>query len=354
MNTESRILKEDLEIINLSHYIEWSKLQNKTVLITGGTGLIGSTVIKALLYVNEVRKLNVCVLALVRSAEKAKRLFGNETDALRFIVGSVEELPTIVEPIDYIIHGASPTASLFFVNHPVETIQIATVGTMSLLQLAHEKKVDSFVYLSSMEVYGAPQEDALIPELQGCTLDSMTVRSCYPIAKRLCENLCASYAQEYGVPAKVVRLAQTFGPGVERDDKRVFAEFARNVMNKTNIVLQTAGTSKREYLYTADAVTAILTVLLHGKTGEAYNAGNPTTYCSISEMAQLVAEEITGKMINVRVAEDTKSGERKFPPAHHLHLDVSKLTNIGWQPTRGLKEMYERMITEMEKNKKIT
>lgn len=348
MNIDSRIFKEDLEMINLSHDIDWSKLQNKTVLITGGTGLIGSTVIKALLYVNEVRKLNVCVLALVRSAEKAKRLFGNETDALRFIVGSVEELPTIVEPIDYIIHGASPTASLFFVNHPVETIQIATVGTMRLLQLAHEKNLDSFVYLSSMEVYGAPQEDTLIPESQGCTLDSMAVRSCYPIAKRLCENLCASYAQEYRVPARVVRLAQTFGPGVERDDKRVFAEFARNAMNKTNIALQTAGTSKREYLYTADAVTAILTVLLHGKPGEAYNAGNPTTYCSISEMAQLVAEQIAGKMINVHVAEDTKSGEHKFPPAHHLHLDVSKLKNIGWQPTRGLKEMYERMIAEME------
>lgn len=348
MNIDSRIFKEDLEMINLSHYIDWSKLQNKTVLITGGTGLIGSTVIKALLYVNEVRKLNVCVLALVRSAEKAKRLFGNETDALRFIVGSVEELPTIVEPIDYIIHGASPTASLFFVNHPVETIQIATMGTMRLLMLAHTKKVGGFVYLSSMEVYGAPKEDTLIPELQGCTLDSMSVRSCYPIAKRLCETLCASYVQEYRVPAKVVRLAQTFGPGVARNDKRVFAEFARNAMNKTDIVLQTAGTSKREYLYTADSVTAILTVLLHGASGEAYNAGNPETYCSIREMAQLVAEQIAGKMINVHVAEDTKSGEHKFPPAHHLHLDVSKLTNIGWQPTRGLKEMYKRMIAEME------
>lgn len=348
MNTDSRILKEDLEIINSSNYINWNKLQNKTILITGSTGLIGSTIIKALLYVNEIRKLNLCILALVRSIEKAERLLGKENNTLRFILGSVEKLPKIGEPIDYIIHGASPTASLFFVNHPVETIQIATIGTMSLLQLAHEKKVDSFVYLSSMEVYGAPQEDTLIPESQGCTLDSMAVRSCYPIAKRLCEALCASYVQEYGVPAKVVRLAQTFGPGIARDDKRVFAEFAHNAMNKTDIVLQTAGTSKREYLYTADSVTAILTVLLHGASGEAYNAGNPETYCSIREMAQLVAEQIAGKMINVHVAEDTKSGEHKFPPAHHLHLDVSKLTNIGWQPTRGLKEMYKRMIAEME------
>ena len=348
MNTDSRILKEDLEIINSSNYINWNKLQNKTILITGSTGLIGSTIIKALLYVNEIRKLNLCILALVRSIEKAERLLGKENNTLRFILGSVEKLPKIGEPIDYIIHGASPTASLFFVNHPVETIQIATIGTMSLLQLAHEKKVDSFVYLSSMEVYGAPQEDALIPESQGCTLDSMAVRSCYPIAKRLCENLCASYAQEYRVPAKVVRLAQTFGPGVERDDKRVFAEFARNAMNKTNIVLQTAGTSKREYLYTADAVTAILTVLLHGKTGEAYNAGNPATYCSISEMAQLVAEQILANQISVYHEDSLNQSNTQYSPPHHFYLEVSKLKNIGWQPTRGLKEMYERMITEME------
>lgn len=348
MNTDSRILKEDLEIINSSNYINWNKLQNKTILITGSTGLIGSTIIKALLYVNEIRKLNLCILALVRSIEKAERLLGKENNTLRFILGSVEKLPKIGEPIDYIIHGASPTASLFFVNHPVETIQIATIGTMSLLQLAHEKKVDSFVYLSSMEVYGAPQEDTLIPESQGCTLDSMAVRSCYPIAKRLCENLCASYAQEYGVPAKVVRLAQTFGPGVERDDKRVFAEFARNAINKTNIVLQTAGTSKREYLYTADAVTAILTVLLHGKTGEAYNAGNPETYCSISEMAQLVAEQIAENQVSVCYEDSLNQSNTQFSPTHHFYLDVSKLKNIGWQPTRGLKEMYERMIAEME------
>ena len=348
MNIDSRILKEDLEIINSSSYIGWNKLQNKTLLITGSTGLIGSTIIKALLYVNEIRKLNLCILALVRSIEKAERLLGKENNTLRFILGSVEKLPKIGEPIDYIIHGASPTASLFFVNNPVETIQIATVGTMSLLQLAHEKKVDSFVYLSSMEVYGAPQEDTLIPESQGCTLDSMAVRSCYPIAKRLCENLCASYAQEYGVPARVVRLAQTFGPGVERDDKRVFAEFARNAMNKTNIVLQTAGTSKREYLYTADAVTAILTVLLHGKPGEAYNAGNPTTYWSISEMAQLVAEQIAENQISVCHEDSLNQSNTQYSPPHHFYLDVSKLKNIGWQPTRGLKEMYERMIAEME------
>lgn len=169
------------------------------------------------------------------------------------------------------------------------------------MELAKKNQVEGVLYLSRVEVYGAPLTDELIPETQGCTLDSMTVRSCYPVAKRLCENLCASYASEYGGLGKVIRLAQTFGPGVGMNDGRVFAEFARNAMHKSDIELQTAGTSKRMYLYTADAVTAILTVLLSGKTGEAYNAANPKTYCSIVEMAQMVAHGIAHDSIKVHV-----------------------------------------------------
>lgn len=348
MSVNKDVLQEDLAAISQADYIPWNQLQGKSVLVTGGTGLIGSTVIKALCYANTAKKLHLKIFALVRSVEKAERMLGAENEVLHFVQGSVEKLPAINEPVDYIIHGASPTASLFFVEHPVETIQIAVQGTSNLLKLAKEKAVKSFVYLSSMEVYGAPQADTLIPESQGCTLDSMVVRSCYPIAKRLCENLCVSYMQEYHVPAKAIRLAQTFGSGVLKDDKRVFSEFARDAMDGKDIVLQTSGTSKREYLYTADAVTAILTVLLKGQNGEAYNAGNPETYCSIVEMAQLVAEQITGNKIQVQLPKFTKNNNFKFSPPHHLHLDVNKLKKLGWKQTRGLKEMYLRMMAGMK------
>lgn len=350
MGAKRNVLQEDLAAVSQADYIPWNQLQGQNVLVTGGTGLIGSTVIKALCYANTAKKLHLRIFALVRNLEKAERMLGHENEVLHFVQGSVEKLPEINKAVDYIIHGASPTASLFFVEHPVETIQIAVQGTSNLLKLAKEKAVKSFIYLSSMEVYGAPQADTLIPETQGCTLDSMVVRSCYPIAKRLCENLCASYAQEYDVPAKVIRLAQTFGPGVLKDDKRVFAEFARDAMDGKNIVLQTSGTSKREYLYTADAVTAILTVLLKGQDGQAYNAGNPETYCSIVEMAQLVAEQITHNNIEVQLPNNTKEKDIniKFPPAHHLHLEVGKLKGLGWKPIRGLKEMYDRMIAVIE------
>ena len=131
------------------------------------------------------------------------------------------------------------------------------------------------------------------------------------------------------------------------NDGRVFAEFARDAINKSDIELQTAGTSKRMYLYTADAVTAILTVLLSGKSGEAYNAANPGTYCSIVEMAQLVAHEIAHDSIKVHVPTIKLDADSKFPPPHHLNLDTSKIYKLGWRPSIGLKEMYLRMIASM-------
>lgn len=346
MWTENEIFKEDLEYITGVNFIDWYKLDNKTVFVTGATGLIGYTFVSALLYRNLVYNSNIKVIALVRNITKAREKFAEQLKQkanIEFVVGNVENIPSINENIDYIVHGANPTASNYFVEKPVETINTAVFGTMNVLQLAKEKNAEGMVYLSSMEVYGAPHTDDLIPETQGTTVDTMSVRSCYPEAKRLCEALCASYADEYKVPAKVIRLAQTFGPGVPENDNRVFAEFIRCAKNKQDIVLQTAGTSKRCYLYTADAVAAILAILLKGETGEAYNAANKETYCSIMEMAQLVAREIANDEIKVVIKENNNS-KRKFPLPHKLNLDVSKLEKIGWSAEKGLREMYIRIL----------
>lgn len=342
---ENEIFKEDLEYITSVNFIDWHKLDNKTVFVTGATGLIGYTFVSALLYKNLIYNSNIKVIALVRNITKAREKFAEQLKQnanIEFVVGDVENVPAINEDIDYIVHGANPTASSYFVEKPVETINTAVFGTMNILQLAKEKNVEGMVYLSSMEVYGAPHTDNLIPETQGTTVDTMSVRSCYPEAKRLCEALCASYADEYKVPAKVIRLAQTFGPGVPENDNRVFAEFIRCAKNKQDIVLQTAGTSKRCYLYTADAATAVLAILLNGEAGEAYNAANKETYCSILEMAELVAHEIANDEIKVVIKENIDIN-RGFSPTHKLNLETIKLKNLNWEATFNLLDMYKRM-----------
>ena len=344
----NRVIEEDANTIINSSYIKWEKLRNSCILVTGATGLIGSMIVFGLLAANKKFELNLTIIAFVRDKNRAFELFGktNEKSGLKYIVGSMESTIDIEEPIDYIIHGAGSTDNTYFVSNPVETIETSIKGSYNLLKIAWKQHIKKFVYLSTMEVYGAPAEGKLVDELYPSNLDTMSVRSSYPEAKRLVECLCASFCQEYHVPVNVVRLTQTFGPGVKGSDKRVFAEFGRCVIEKQDIVLRTNGESGRCYLYTGDAVTAILTVLLHGENGKAYNAANQETFCSIYEMAQMVAHEVAKDLIKVTISID-KEQSKKFSPKHHINLDCTRLLGLGWNPVYVLKEMYLRMIEVM-------
>ncbi len=205
------------------------------------------------------------------------------------------------------------------------------------------------VYASSMEAYGdgnaEPGLDNLLNESQVGYVDPLRVRSCYPEGKRMAEQYCCAYAAEYGVPAMVVRLAQTFGPGIPKSDGRLFAMCARNALAGEDIVLKTTGASTRMYLYTADAVSALLTVMLKGEPGCAYNAANPSTYCSVREMAEMVASLAPDGSVQVRCAIDP---DAPYPPEHHLPLDVSRLQALGWAATQDLPGMYRNLMAYLE------
>lgn len=342
------IFAEDINNIAAADFIPWKKLSGKTVLITGATGLIGRTLVYGLHQANKIHGLNMRVLALVRNRARAEEIFKGilADDMLIFVVGSVENMPVISEPVDYIVHGASQTASREFVNHPVETLQTTLNGTMNLLQVAKEKDVKGFVYLSSMEVYGYPEKGHKVAEDEIGRFEPQNMRNSYPIGKIASENLCCGYAKEYGVPAMSIRLTQTFGAGVNYNDTRVFAYFARCVKEQQDIVLKTKGETERCYLYTTDAATAILAVLLKGKPGFIYNAADEATYCSIAEMAERVAENG-----GIKVVYDIQdAAENGFPDTLYMDLDTSELKKLGWCPLGGgytIIEMYSRMIADM-------
>lgn len=342
----SQSMLQDFAYIDSCKFIPWESLRGKTVFVTGATGLIGMNLVKSLLFVNSSQGLGLRVLALVRDAARAEQLFQEELaggSALRFVQGDVTALPAIPDGIDYIVHGASATASSFFVSHPAETIRIAVNGTVNVLELAREKHVRGMVYLSSMEVYGHPERGHAVTEEEPAGFDPADVRSCYPISKQVCESLCASYASEYGVPVMCIRLTQTFGPGVRPDDGRLFAVLMSDVINSQDIILKTEGKTERCYLYTADAVTAILTVLLKGEPKRCYNAANPDTYCSIYEMAAFVADKIAGGRIRVKV-ELADVSSLGYASTLYMALDVARLRALGWQPVYDLEEMFRRMI----------
>ena len=340
-------------MINDSQYIiekiDLTKLVNKTILVTGATGLIGKTLIKSMLYYNKKNIEKINIIACVRNLDKAKTIFGEETDFFKYLVSDICDIKPQKLFINAIIHAASQTASKFFVKNPVETIKTALVGTKNILEFAKVNPVESFVYLSSMEVYGTPTTDEQITEEHSTNLDTTQVRSCYPESKRMCENLCISYGQEYNIPVKIIRLTQTFGPGVEYYDGRVFAEFARCQIEHRDIVLNTPGKTKRSYLYTADAATAIFTVLLKGKNGEAYNAANESSYCSIYEMAQMVASIDQTSPIRVIIKE--KDPELfGYAPTLHMNLSTKKLKDLGWEASVNLIDSFYQLILSMERN----
>lgn len=347
--TNNSILQEDIETIAANRMVIWEQFAGKTVLITGASGLIGRQLVMSLLLAGERFHFPVKVIALVHSMNRAKRVFHELLSCrnLSFIEQDITGKIQVDGSVDYIIHGAGVTDSRFFVANPVETIESGVRGCSNVLAFAREKKIQSGVYLSTMEVYGVNNEKDRLSEEDYGYMDPVQVRSSYPESKRMCECLCRAYAEEYHVPFKIARLTQTFGAGVERKDRRVFAQFAGAVMEQRDIVLFSKGETVRNYLYTSDAVTGILLLLLKGETGQAYNLANEDTQISIYDMAQMLVREYGNGRMGVRVElEDAK--KHGFNPTAKTCIACGKIKELGWEAAVDLRQAYDRMIRSMQ------
>lgn len=326
-------------------------MEKKTFLVTGATGYIGFSLIKHLLSLdsNNVHK----IVGVYRDESKLKqhseilnhekvkfvRIESLDNDCLECILREMN-----LEP-DYIIHCAAMTQSLEMVKRPVEVIESIVNTTQHIMELAKNNHAKSVVYLSSMEVYGdvTCTEDRFVSEDTLGNIDILNSRSCYPLAKRMAENICYSYYAEYSVPVKIVRLAQTFGNGILKTDNRVFAQFARAVQNNHDIVLHTNGNSMGNYCGITDVISAIMILLERGKNGEAYNVTNEENTMTIKEMAMLVADKVADG--NIRVVFDIPD-ENVYGYAQETGLKLSseKLRRLGWAPTKNLEDMYREIL----------
>lgn len=347
MDTCSAIEREDYQIIKDDY--DFSLMYGKTIFITGATGVIGRQIIQFLLYLNEKDDASIKILALVRDLDKAKMTFGKAFTAplIHWKVGDVLSVPVIDDKIDFIIHGASITSSKAFVEQPVETIKTSVNGTMNILDFARQHHVTSMVYLSTMEVFGVTDKSLQsISEKDYGYMNILKPRSSYPESKRLCECMCVGYHSEYDLPVRIARLALTFGPGMDVNDQRVAAYFARCVIRKNDIILKTDGSVARPILYTSDAVSAILMILLKGCAGEAYNAANPETCITIKQTAEMIINRLASNKIKLvfDIPQEVPL-EYKETQGVVLPLSVEKLTALGWRPRVGVQEAYRRLIS---------
>ena len=339
MNFKTNIEELDTREIVNSEYINWEFFKNSTIMITGATGLIGEQIVKSLLLANEEKDTNIKVLALVRNKKKALSKFSKNKN-LKFIVQDISKDVKYSGDVDFIIHTANSTSSKDFVEKPVETINSIMTGTKNILKFGREKQIKGMIYLSSMEVFGKTDFERVEPlkEDDYGYIDIINTRSSYPEAKRLAETLCHSYFKEYGLPVKVARLVQTIGAGVDYNDNRVFAQFARNIVEKKNIVIKTTGKSARSYCYITDAITALFKLLEIGNNGESYNIANENTNCSIKELAYMLANKYQDSKVEFQL--DNKF----YPPATKLFVDITKLKALNWSAKIDLEEMFDRLV----------
>jgi len=326
MNTRHALLLRELEALAALE-LPWEKLAGRTIAVTGATGLIGASVLRGMAAVNAARGLGMQLLALCRRPE---RMDIPGVKAVKY--DALAELPDFAA--DYILHAASNAHPMAFSSDPVGTMQANLLGTMHLLERIRARD-GRLLLCSTGEIYGESSSIMEYGEDSFGAVDPMRARACYPESKRAAESLCAAYHAQYGCDALAARLCYVYGPAITAENSRADAQFLRRAAAGENIVMKSEGGQIRSYCYAADAVGALLTLMLKGEAGRAYNVANPMSVCSIREYAQTLAE-LAGVELQFELPPEN---ERKgYSSVSRAVLNPARLMELGWRPVYDLRE----------------
>ena len=337
MNKTLLLYQEDLDHILDLKGIE--RLRGKRFLITGATGMVGTCLIDALMKYNHKSQAGITVFAVGRSRDRAISRLGEyySSEFFHFIEQDVRNpFPSNLE-VDYIFPLASNTHPLAYSQFPVETIEINVKGAENALKKAVECGA-SVLYPSSVEVYGNGQ-DVFTEDYTG-NLNLKNARACYPESKRVSEALCQSYVTEYGVDCTIVRLSRLFGPTMLSSDTKASSQFILKALAGENIVLKSKGDQLFSYTYVAEAVQAMLFVLLHGESGQAYNVAGYDV-----RLADFAAEcaALAGKSVVFDLPSDTEA--RGYSVASKAVLSTTKLSSLGWTKKHDFSDAVKRTLS---------
>ena len=320
--------------------LPYSDLQDKTVAVTGATGLIGFYLMHALDAVSRAHCLNLKLIALCRNPEKtAAKLAGIANLAcLRYDATA----PVTAEfQADYILHGASNAHPLAFSRDPVGTMQANILGAMNLLEHARTTG-GKFILFSTGEIYGEkPELEGGFDEATFGSVNPMNARACYPESKRAAETLCAAYAQQHGVHALAARLTYVYGASITDENSRADAQFLRKALGGEDIVLKSEGTQVRSYCYAPDAASALIALMLRGEAAQAYNIANPDCAVSIRAYAETLARAAGVQVVFDLPPEEERRG---YSAVTRAVLRSEKLMRLGWQVRYGLEDGLARTL----------
>lgn len=340
------IIKKDLKNIIKSIKQEAKCLEGETVLISGGAGFLGSYIIGALYELNKTIFKKPCkVISIDNFITGRKRRIIEEIndENFTFIEADVTKPLEIKDKVSYIIHAAGLASPVYYQKYPLQTIDSAIMGAKNLLELARVKKIKSFLYFSSSEIYGDPDPNFIpTPENYRGNVSSIGPRACYDESKRLGETLCMTYHQVYGVPIKIVRPFNVYGPGMMPDDYRVVPTFISTALKKKPLPVHDEGNQTRTFCYISDAIIGFLKVLLSKKNGEIFNVGNDNNEINMMGLARTVAELFKNK-VEIQTIAYPKHYPQEEPRRRCPDLTKIK-TLLGYSPSVDLKTGLARVI----------
>ncbi|MCI8640128.1 MAG: NAD-dependent epimerase/dehydratase family protein [Coprococcus sp.] len=341
---DRKILMRDAEAIAGSP-IDWTRLEGKVLWISGANGYVPQYIVHGLLKRNDLYHSGIKIIAMCRNKERAEQRFSayrNREDFELFLQDV--RIPIQYEGhVDYIIHAASPAGTVDRYEDPVATFDANVIGCKNMLEFARKKCAD-FLLISSIDIYGSiPGCDRFVEDRVG-ELNPLNLRNVYACAKRAAETLCACYSYK-NVGCKIVRPSQILAGGIALDDGRLHIDFISQMLNGNMIVLKGDGTPRRTFLYITDAVTGMLTVLLEGQSGEAYNLCAEECEASVLELAQIMVSHVKDREVKISYDMET----RKKDPAVTQVVSVvcgcaDKISSLGWKPEVSLNEACKRMM----------
>ena len=326
MKYTNPIVKEDMKSL-LAYGLPLEKLKNKTVLVTGANGMLATYLVYFFMYLNREKDYGIHVAALSRNAARARERFSgfeNDPQFMMLLQDVCDEISMDGE-LDYIIHAAGDASPQAILHEPTGIVKANTIGTLNVLELAR-KKGAKVLYTSTREVYGKVEgELKKIKETDFGKLDPMEQRSCYPESKRMAETMIQSYYDQYCVDASVVRIAHSYGPGMNiENDGRVMADFISDVVHGRNIVLKSTGEGLN-----------------------AYNIANETEEFPIRDVAEKLVSLFPEKGLKVvfDIPETMSAGYSKMG---RTKLCTEKIEKLGWKPGVSLEEGMRRTVESFD------
>lgn len=335
----TNVIKEDIKEIIKEFEKDLYKLEGKTILITGGNGLIPSYIIDTIALFNERLDKPVKIIVMNKNPTTINSRLGYllQDPNVHFITHDVGKKFDVVGKPNIIIHAASRANPTAFLEDPIDTIDANVNATRIFLDYAKENPIDNFLFFSSAEIYGNPIKEFLpTPEDYAGNATPLDKYSCYIESKRFCETLCYNYFKKYNIPVKLLRILLTYGPGIRNDGKAV-SDFFERAMNEGMITLRDAGEARRSFCYISDAVRAIFQIMFQGNNGEAYNIGNdlPSENITIRKLAELIADTVDK---NIKVKPNFDAPKRQIYGEENRFVNINKLRGLGFNPKVNIVE----------------